>query len=388
MRELLAEAIAKEGDVKELRKRLGKHLTNRSFESDQLNAAYLAAISHILDLPFKPVAPHILPNGLPLEEWAGHRHGSQVPHLYHAIELGILWALLGVLYKREEYTIASVKIAHWLLNLLDNQAQLMLGIWLPGSDYSLRSNLSLLFRIALQITGDARFVAAAPQEIDPHLQTVANFLLPKLQKQERFPLSLFLEEMTVGMMSFRARNWCGVFSLSGHQSGMGAIHHGDVAIAALGPQRAPFDDLSTFGIARRAPFKEMAWEKSATGGLIQGWIQVDEMWVQMAVAIGSEEIHIGVKGEVKPLTSMVFYVHAEAISVDDKLILKKRELAHYRGPTTKLTLMGGKEKIFLTPLGPQTVEILPLCGGNYFFDSDFLIAVSWRDDHLQWKINI
>ncbi len=393
MRKLLAEAIEPTADIASLRQQLGKHLTQRSFESHQLDAAYLAAASHFLGLSFKAPAPHQLPNGLPLEEWAGHLHGKQVPHLLHAIELGILWALLGVVHKRDDYTIASLKVAHWFLNLLDAEASLMVGIWLPAADFSkekLGAGLHLLFQIASQISGDVRFeraCKAVSHEPESLMQKISAYLLPKIEKQTRFPLSLILEEMTVGAMSYHARDWSAIFSLSGYQSGMGAIHRSDAKIVAIGPQRGPLDDLSTFGISRRPPFKEMGWEKSSTGALLQGWTQVDGLWVQMAVAIGAEEIHFGVRAQVKENTYMVFYVKGSSIVVDGLRSLQRGELMHYRGPAAEIVIKGDKEKIRIQPFEPYIVEILPLCGGNSFFDSDFLIAVPWRQDHLQCKIN-
>jgi hypothetical protein len=316
-----------------------------------------------------------------------------MPHLLHAIELGILWALLGVVHKRDDYTIASLKVAHWFLNLLDNEASLMVGIWLPAADFSkekLGASLHLLLRIAGQISGDVRFERASkavPQEPEPFMQKIGAFLLPKIEKQTRFPLSLILEEMTVGAMSYHARDWSGIFSLSGYQSGMGAIHRSDAKIVAIGPQRGPLDDLSTFGISRRPPFKEMGWEKSSTGGLLQGWTQVDGLWVQMAVAIGPEEVHLGVRGEVKENTYMVFYVRGSTLLVDGLRSINRGELVHYRAPVSEIVIKGDKEKIRIQPFEPRLVEILPLCRGDSFFDSDFLIAFPWHQDHLQWKVN-
>ncbi len=393
MRELLAEAIEPTVDIASLRQRLGKLLTERSFESHQLDAAYLAAASHFLGLSFKAPAPHQLPNGLPLEEWAGHLHGKQVPHLLHAIELGILWALLGVVHKRDDYTIASLKVAHWFLNLLDLKATLMVGIWLPALDFSqekLRASLHLLLQIASQISGDVRFERAlkvVPRDLEPLMQKIGAYLLPKIEKQIHFPLSLILEEMTVGVLSHHARDWSAIFSLSGHQSGMGAVHRRDVKIAAIGPQKGPLDDLSTFGISRRPPFKEVGWEKSSTGALLQGWTQTDGIWVQMAAAIGPDEVHLEVRGEVKENTYMVFYAQGSSLLVDGARSLKRGELMHYRAPASEIVIKGDQEKIRIQPSEPHMVEILPLCGGNSFYDSDFLIAFPWRQDHLQWKIN-
>lgn len=389
MRELLAQALESSFDTAHLRQRFGQHLTQRSFDSHQLNAAYLAAVSHFLGLSFKAPNPMQLPNGLPLEEWGGHLHGKQVPHLFQAIELGILWALLGVLHKRDEYTVASLKIAHWFLNLLDPQGALMVGVWLPPADFSVQSDLHLLFKIASQISGDVRFERVSKissSSLSPLMQKVEAFLLPKIEKQPRFPLSLILEEMTVGAMSYHARDWSGIFSLSGYKSGMGAIHRGDAKIVALGPQRAPLDDLSTFGISRRLPFKEVNWEKSSGGALLQGWTQVGESWIEMATRVGPNEIHLDIRGETPENTFLVFYAQGRAISVNDEYFLNQRELGHYRGPVTQLTILGNKDKIYIEPLGSQSVHILPLCGGEAFFDGDFLIAFAWSQDNLQWKI--
>ena len=384
MRQLLFEAMAESSDRASLRKQLGTLLSQRNFESLQLESAYLAAISHFLGFSFPLPSIHQLPNGLPLEEWAGHLHGRQVPRLLSAIELGILWALLGAVHQRDDYRAASLKIAHWLLNLLDGESRLMAGIWMPPDDFSeqkLGASWDFLLQLASAMSGDVRFKRSRAAFTDPWIESLRAYLLPKVEARAKFPLSPILEEMTVGMMSYHAKEWNGIFSLSGYGSGLGAIHRKSAKIVTIGPQKAPFDDFSTFGIFRRPPFKEMGWEKGGTGALLQGWTQAADMWMQMAAACGPEEVHLGVRCDVlKENFYMVFYVQGAALTVNGAKTLTKGELHCYRGPATEIVVQGDKEKIRIEPREETYVEIIPLAGGDFFYGSDFLIAFPWRKD--------
>lgn len=394
LRQILLQALS-EVDAAKLKPSIGKALCQSSWDQFQLGNALAALSCHLTGMAYPRPIPKQLPNGAALLDWDGHDRAAQVPDLASCAELGSLWVILGILQDSQELCVAALKLANWLLNLLDSTGFPHLGLWSKGSSNSVPHLLAyqqLLFTLCSRISGEEYFERAAQLQARHFKgwerlelpQKLYEFIAPKLELKTRYRLNPFAEEMTVGMVKWADRDMSVVCSLSGYNSGMGSFHKKEVAITNFGPQAGVLDDLKGFGIERpcsitEKSFADLKWEKEPGGVLIKGWTKIyaAPLWIFSSMDLSNKQLRINIEfQEDKPRDnlSFVFYLKGQKCVVAGRDHIQAYSLDRYQGVNAPLTLLGECEKIYLESGQPGKMSVIPLAGGDFFWGTDFLLA--------------
>ena len=370
---------------------LAKTFTQKLWDSFQLGSAYLAlnAFSHGFSPP--KVEPMQMANGAALTDWEGHLPEGLFPEIGRVSELGLLWAILGQLYDRVDLKMAARKVAHWQKNLLDHRGFPFAGIWTRG-DFSLPHLLgcnTLLFGLDPSL---AKFQQlqndyAKGWDLPSYLLQLAQFELGK----EASPLAPLTEEITVGMLRLESHNWSTIFALTGFNSGMGALHKNEVALVNFGPQVGPLDDLDRFGISRpsASSLKDISWEKGLHGGHLQGWTKIhgNNRWIELKAAIAGPQITLSLRQqEPADKLKFVFYIRAHKAQVG-AVEVHRGSLDRYVGRAMPVKFWGEKENLCIEPCQEGQMEVIPLSGGDFFWNSDFLLAFA-VDSKVKFTFNV
>ncbi len=402
LRQILTSVLTSEGD-KDLLKQALIHARRHSYWDElHLGSALLGLSSHLLETSSHELIPQQYPNGATLVETGGHWKEGALPDPLALAELGVLWGALGVLEKKRELCTALVKLASWQSHLLDHRGQLLQGIWTKSGHYpELLAYHSLLFSLAYALSGEEKFQKCAAA-IRPYLKTIeipelareiSKLLQSRAATPEKVHLSPFLEESVLGMAKAAGRTWTAIGSLGGYNTGLGGFHKDEAACITFGPLKRPLDDLAGFGIERPCSlservFSDVIWEKRHQGFRLKGWTKVFalSLWIETEISVQNGEMKISIQkeeGREWGDLAFAFFVRAEEAEVQGSKI-KALSLSQFKGNAQRISFKGmmieaGKE---------QTIEIIPLAGGDFFWGADLLVAFSLEDkrDLYEWIV--
>lgn len=399
VRELANKTIEGIEDPARLRKEF-VHLMQEGYPREvQLPLAYLGLIAYFLQQGPLAIIPEQRPNGAVDFSVGGLLPGYRVPEPFYLAELGSLWMILGIYQKNEALLYAGLKVAYWQSHLLDHAFLPHLSLWNFAASYAPKEFYAvhyLLFMLAYRVTSGDGFLQAAqiqksrgwdPTSLAGKLLT----LVPeKLKAPARLPYRLVTEEVTLGMLKFKAPEGSIVCSLSGRNSGVFSYHKNQTALVNAGPQMAPFDALSRFGIEREASgFHDILWEKSAHHFRLKGWTRVFDRltWMQLQANFEAHRLTLSCHF-YRPREKLffVFYAACDRLFLGGKTVLLAGGLDHYQGKSLPIQIVTGDEKIFIEPEVAEEMQIIPLAGGVHFFGAQFLIAYSCEEDSLRFQI--
>lgn len=380
-------------------------LLKRFWPEHQLSSAYHALLCTVVGLqPLPSLKPLLLPNGAPLIEEKGYLDSGKIPSLALAAETALVWAVLGHLQNREDLCLASLKVANWLLHLLDHRGLPLTTLWAEATGFSTLKLVALfeaLFSIAYEMTHHSFFEQAfllqkrsLSENQRPlfiaHLMT----LLPADKKQYPYELIKVAEEATLGMIKFSKKETTVAFVLTGWNSGMGRLQKKEIGVVNFGPQVGPLDDLSRFGIARKClkNFQDLVWEKEPDGALIKGWTQMYALPYSFEATLAYLAGNLKIKlflDEVAPKRGLnfVFYVQAQEAQIQGKKQLSQGTLDRYSGSPLPVIFSKGEETLLLEPHQEQGVmEVIPLGGGDEFWGANFLVSFSMEQGVTKFSI--
>lgn len=389
----------------------GQLLSRPLWDTFQLDAAYGLLNALLAGLEPKNISPRQMPNGAAFVEWAGNAPEGLVPDLRLSAELALVWGTLGVLQQDRSLIEAFLKLANWQLHTLDHRGLPYHFLWSRASDLSIPELLAFnerLFSLAHRICGSDVFSRASQMqtkalkswEVPQYPYTLAKIAEGKVRTQERYPLSPFAEEATLGLAKFHDRSCSACFALSGFNSGMGAFQKTEVGIVNFGPQIERLDDLSRFGIARSCSLKEkgfsdLIWEKQPQGVLLKGWTKAHalDLWMEATMAYLDGKLKIKIQfDERKPRDDLwwVFHVQAQKASISGGPAIDAYTLDRYEGPARAVVFSGEQESLSIEPHAqmPQggRMKVVPLAGGNYFWGAEFLLAYKFPGGILKFSV--
>ncbi len=378
------------------------------WESYQLSTAYSALIAHLSGFARRTPIPKQLPNGAAFADISGNIPSENLPKLTASAELGLVWAALGLLQKDRTLVEASLKLASWQMHTLDHRGAPYHFLWSRGSEENLAELLAWnekLFSLAEKISGQELFGRASyvqkkllqGWEISDYPAFLSSLAEHKIGSQERFPLTPFAEEATVGMAKFHDRSCSAAFALSGYNSGMGAFQKSEVGVVNFGPQKEPLDDPDGFGIARLCSLREKSfsdclWEKQPHGALLKGWTKAHfaSLWMEATMAYLGGQFKIKVEfQDDRPRDGLwwVFYVRAQKAVVSKGGTVSSYALKGYEGPAAKAVFYGEEESIAIEPhFEGAEMRLIPLAGGQYFWGAEFLLAYKAPQQILKFSL--
>lgn len=155
----------------------------------------------------------------------------------------------------------------------------------------------------------------------------------------------------------------GAFALQGIGVSLGAMRADSVEIPAFGPQIAPLNDPSGFGIYRLN--SESKWAALNAR---------KEIWFETIPSLDQNSLEIRFIGApVERNLFFVFYIKAEmAIIAGDRYL--PQSLQRYAGDVKGITFEKKKRRLLMESQNPSRMELIPLAGGNCFWGSDFLLG--------------
>jgi hypothetical protein len=395
IRDLAQRTIEGTEDPARLKKEFA-HLMSQGFPQEvQLPYAYFALIAHLLELDPLPLKPEQRPNGAVDVSAHGLLLGQQIPEPLYLAELGAVWMILGVCQKNEQLLFAGLKVVHWQSHLLDTQLLPHFALWSFAPHFCqhrLYAMHYLLLMVAFRVTSEERFLhAAQAQKTKTAFVGKLLSLVPEnLNPPVRLPYRPVTEEMTLGMVTFKAPEGSVMCGLSGRNSGLFSYHKSHVALVNAGPQMAPFDALNRFGIERQAgSFNDILWEKTAHHFRLKGWTKVFSLpaWLELSAEFQAHYISLVCRFESPPKElAFVFYATGDRILLAGKTSFVPGGLHRYQGKSLPVEIKGENETIFIEPDSTGEMQIIPLAGGAHFFGAQFLIAYSCGQEALGFQI--
>lgn len=397
----------------------------------QPSQALFVLNAHLANLPYSPLSPRQFSSGAAPMEDGGHWPWAEVPHLRPHADLGILWALLGVLQKRKDWIQAAVRLAEWQLNTLDSQFLPMHGLYTLESEATLGPLLvsnALLFHITASLSREPRleFVAQKqlwhlrehsqqfPTSIAAHQAVIAQCI--DSQYPPISPQSAELEEGIcdpyTALVGLRCEDVSVACTLMGGHTGMGYLKKGETAISAYGPQLHPLDHPELFGILRGCKGTgelqvtsrgdefvvkgrcQVTAEQSKTpspatyriGAAPVTWMEAEQLWKRNQLMIQASFYSLSPLNQ----TSFAFYVHGESCLVNHECSIHSQSLERYQGRVAQVQVESPSSSFTIHALpGKGELQIIPLAGGECFWGADFLISYT-LDNQTQdytWQID-
>lgn len=198
----------------------------------------------------------------------------------------------------------------------------------------------------------------------------------------------------LGMVARRTGVGTVVCMASGCKSGMGAFINRDAGIINFGPQLAPFENCSAFGLAGRAQKIDLQdlshqFMLSSICHLASPYMRetgfshikdsgYSGVWMKTRMVGNVSELSIESTFEtLHPLDScrFIFFGKGESCWVRGLHKLSPRSLDRYQGPVQGVALVGKEGKVQIeTPKGSVGLEVIPLAGDENYWGADFMIT--------------
>jgi hypothetical protein len=166
------------------------------------------------------------------------------------------------------------------------------------------------------------------------------------------------------------------FTLSGWNSGLGAIRFGSARICAFGPQMGSQGDSQFFGLAQ-FPLNVGA----PCDGRLEGWTRcfgAREVWLHLNARVDTERVVFGVRflgiGSGNTVR-MVFYVDADSCTLEDGTVLRPGNLQRARQKGLSILF---NESVQFACSESFEMEIIPLAGQGCYWDSSFLVSFEFN----------
>ena len=177
----------------------------------------------------------------------------------------------------------------------------------------------------------------------------------------------------LGILAFAAPQMESCLTLSGWNTGLGAMRYKDVEIRALGPQRFPLSESDGFGIAQY-----QAHQAIIEMGSIEGWTRCyaeRDIWLHVKAGLRENSLDFETKWVgISPAggaLAFVFYVAAKQCTLEDGSKFLPQNLHRYQGLSQKIIF---NESLQISCSEPLRMQVIPLSGSGCFWNTTFLIA--------------
>lgn len=408
-------------------------LSHPHWKEFQLAQSYEYLISKLVHLKTSPLEFIQSEGGAANLEIKGHFRWGALPHLPFHAELGLIWALIGVLTQDDKALKAAEKLAEWHMNTLDIDFKPFIGLF-AREEVASWDNLcgfnTFLYQILAITTkrDDFSTVAKKTREqlnkvfVDresqfPLLIRVLDKIYPPLEanKSESFELNPEIYDPALSLIGWRGEEKRVVLSLAGGGTGMGLLMNGDVELTTFGPQHDPISECRGFGIMGFSHNKGMEKkfvqiEKTSEKIQIQGicrlvpegtlssslasymngvpsdiWLDVKEVYQENKLYIQAD--FIGLKPDHDVYFS--FFIKAKECQVEDQEPLVSKSLTRSRGLSRPVHIKGDTGKMTLFASFSGEMDVIPLSGEcTSFWGTDFMISfkLSHQESRYSWVV--
>ncbi len=310
----------------------------------QPSIAAIALLSDFLQMPVCPVEANLFSSGAPKGMLGGGWISDQLLALPIAHQLALLWEELAL--KREDPALlSSAKLALAWVRAMGGEENFLFcreGIYLPSSGNS--------------------------------------------EKE-----CCFAADACLGSAGFHSESSSSYMTLSGWNSGLGAIRAGGVEVRAFGPQNWALDDTRSFGLMQIRPVAASAHleggefvepgvltvDKTASHACLRGWTRSfarPDVWMhldaKMNQASASCQLRFtGLSPEHR--LAMAFYIKSFSCSLESGRVFRPRSLQKYEGSFEPISFDG---HLRLECSEKLPIKIIPLAEGDCFWGASFLVC--------------
>jgi hypothetical protein len=350
------------------------------------------------------------------------------PRPYLHAELGVVWALLGVMYEDNNLLVKAERLAEWQKKYtLDHRgypseslfsrerevskAHLIaadaLLFYVVGKAISRQDMLDLSYKLLEYLEPLWReehkefFSYATTLSLWVDRLTERFTVRSSLQHEEAFYGPIYDSQTLIAGM--RTEKSTAVCLGRGYNTGLGALSFGDVAVVNYGPQLMPLGDMRSFGVD--SPIHEDLDDEdtcitnnegvhlirkampifSSEGESSGVWCDVEQSYVDEVLSLSVYPY--ADDGEKK--CSFVFFLSGEECIVGDKVIMADN-LEKYRGKVSSVHVRGRYSVVEILSEGfaGGEMQVIPLAGGDNFWGANFLVAYSMplSSHTFSWKV--
>lgn len=399
-----------------------------SFDS-ALSLSYFELIGALLDLPAQEFDVSLLPSGFITE---GSKDISLLKErivLQNQIEISLNLLMIALIRQDQRLVEKASKIILAFANCLDDQGELLIGLWssdvlqdknpffaltfLTLYTFNQLSKHSVLDN-ALKIQSGV-ILGLPDLEIDSigvyafvlafALDQVLNQNLYELKHEIQFSDQQGTVLEDVGLVVDKLGNFSTYLTLSGINHSIGSILAKDVQVIAMGPHFFPLGDISKFGIFQsidREHFMPLSYEKHEDKTYIKGMTKIihadsnktavkpSDTWLQLEVANESNKLKLSVSllGEPCKLPlSFAFFIKSSETEMIGNRQVKPKSLDKYIGPSQKVVFKGSNKNFSILPCFDEKMHLIPLQGKNHFWGADYLLAceISQFSKKYSWE---
>ena len=342
-------------------------------DESQLAKAYVALIGVLQKKPVD-LKPIFTKAGAPLLSLGLDHPEQALCHPAKGLELATLWQLIGYLGKDSNLFQAGVNAEQFIRSFTDSYKRPFTGIWTQE--------------------GDVKTYTPSPSILK----------LLKSCDIKKQPELMRCSDPELGCALHHGKDMSLALTVTGWGSGIGSLMRRDAGIIAMGPQAAPFEDASRFGIHfTPAVLGDVSKHKALPGVRIDergdlftfnGWtrsvIDNNHLWchisAQLDKVLDLKMQFLDLKGTE---ISIAMAVKADAIRVGENLEVMAGSLKQYRGDVAPVALEGKKSQLVMLPKGGSQMRIVPLAGDDSCWQADFLILYLLDRDRaeISWTIN-
>jgi hypothetical protein len=377
-----------------------------------------------------PVNPHQEESYAPIE-YGNHWTWANIPLQHFHLEMGLIWALLGIDTNGRKLIDAAYKVVQFQLNLLDNEYCPLQGVFTQEQDASI-ANLMGWSVTLFHCVGHSYHKPELLSVAKSQLESLNNFslkvhpLLPLILKWKPYgknlsysrkpPLPTSINDHPLAMVGKRSERLISISTLYGGRTGLGTYQvNKNLSIVTFGPQYPPYGDCQGFGVESSSrsqnKFPSVTTEQTKNGYRLKGYTKLvgenaysspyavvgnsshSEVWLDVQQGLVEEDLNLQVNylSYEKDLSlSFVFYVRAFQCAINENQMLHPKSLDRYQGAVESLIFTHESENISIIPQFKEGVmEVIPLAGDESFWGCDFLVGFTVSKDILRhhWQIN-
>jgi hypothetical protein len=320
--------------------------------------------------------------------------------------LGVLSLFIGIFSKKAEIYEQGCLIAELLLKVMNGNGEVG-ALFLMGKGQYKKDSCRVLSFILMSlyhgVTRDEKsrtllakldpFEGGLFQELDVEAKLSLRLLELALLKCHSFTIRPILDNKVEGLITIDTKGFT-YTSTTTRKDGIGSIsYEGLLIVPSFGPHVLPLGKSDLYGVA-----PSICEEGVAEGHTVTMWNRVKSKdfygnhWVHAKISasdscLGFESFIWSEKKEES--LSLIFFIRGESIQIDDRTY-HSGGLERVYAKTSKLNVDIKGRVLEIHSKELQDVEIIPLAGQEFFWNSDFIISFPYSKDKvlsLDWIMN-
>lgn len=326
---------------------------------------------------------------------------SHIKHLSHLDEMalcGVVSFFCGLYGNDESFILEGQRIGELFLSLINDSGEVDAFFLIDKGVYkkdSLRASVFILISLYRELINSQKAQAVLPlldpyqgglfQSLDIEKRLLCRLLEGALVKcREKAKMSEG-DSAVEGLLRLKGEGFS-ITTSQFNKIGIGSIsYENTLVVPSFGPHVLPLGKSDLYGL--KTP---IALNGEIQEGHISSWARVASKddyghhWIhtkmQQAERSASLESFVW-SAEKEEELALVFFVRCESLSAEGKVYMSGG-LERASCTTQKLDLNFKGKEIQMLLKNPSDIEIIPLAGQEFFYNSDFIISVPFKGNSI------